>query len=161
MPYGDVLALVRGRTTHVDQLSTSTRDKRFSLGRALMTGGLVLSKTTTKHTQTLHDDSEQVLYLIRRDGREPMILRERRLRHDGLGADIRPTAGENFSQVVSMLRARAPRALYDDRMVAQRRAAQVVRAIGTPAEGKTTVSNSHENDLVAHLIAIAHRSGQL
>ena len=159
MPYADMLALIRARAAIVSDVQATMETKRLSLGRAVMSGGLVLSKTTTRHTHETHEDSEQVLYLIRRDGRDPMLLREQRLQHHGV--EIRPTSTENFVLLVASLRERAPHAFYDERMMTRRRPAQFVRTTGSTKERTTTHSNSEDTDLAAHLLAIAHRSGQL
>jgi hypothetical protein len=161
MPYADMLALLRARDTTVEEIATSTKERKFSFGRAAMTGGLILSKSKTKSARSTSEQSEQVLYLIRRDGREPMLLREGALRHEGLGEQIRPTALENFALVVASLRERAPQALYDERLMIQARNAASLRLSGTPTDRRTTQSNSDENDMAAHVIAIAFRSGQL
>jgi hypothetical protein len=90
---------------------------------------------------TRHEEHrEQVLYLFRRSGEAPFILRERGAIYSGLGADTAPTAFENFQRTIRRLRERAPDAAYDERLMT----ARTVRGI---ADG------SDAADLLAYLIA--------
>ncbi len=161
MPYGELLALIRATAAKVEQSSSTTKQKKLSLGRAAMTGGLVMRKATTSHERAEVEEREQVLYLIRKTGREPMILREHQLRHQGLGDQVKPTSLENFTTLVALLRQQAPHALYDDRLVSHRRKSSMTALAGTAADQVASSSNASENDLAAHLIAVAHLTGQL
>jgi len=161
MAYGDLLALIRAKAAKVEQSSSTTKQKKLSLGRAALTGGLVMRKSTTTHDRAEVEEREQVLYLIRNTGRDPMILREQQLRHQGLGEQVKPTSLENFVTLLAVLRQRAPQALYDDRLVTHRRKASMIAVAGTAASQVISSSNASENDLAAHLIAVAHLKGQL
>jgi len=76
-----------------------------------------------------------VLYLFRKSGATPWILREQGTHYEALGARLAPTAAPNFVTTVAELRARAPQACYDERLVARRTASPT------------------ELDLLAHLVA--------
>ncbi len=161
MPYGDLLALIRANSASIEQSSSMTKQKKLSLGRAAMTGGLVMRKTSTTDERATTEEREQVLYLIRKTGRDPMLLRERHLRHQGLGEQVKPTSLENFASLVVVLRQRAPQVLYDDRLATHRRKTSITSLAGSAAHQVTSSSNASENDLAAHLIAVAHLKGQL
>jgi hypothetical protein len=140
LPYDDMLALLRASHRTATTTTESVKDRKFRPGMAIATGGLVLSKTTTREVTTRRETREQVLYLFRRSGDAPMILRERTARYAGLGADLRPTSLENFATTVKHLRERAPRAFYDERLMSGRPIRGVLE--GIPA-----------TDLLAHLLA--------
>lgn len=123
------------RATHrmTTQTTTTTTQKKFDPLRAVMTGGLVMKKATTT-TQTSHaSDNEQVLYLF--GGPTPWIVREQHARYEALGSAVTTHSLKNFELTIAELRARAPNARYDDRLVARK---------GSP----------EDIDVLAHLIAV-------
>jgi hypothetical protein len=159
--YADLLGLVHASAATLEESTAVTQSKKFSLGRAVLTGGLVMRKKTTSERRDSSEQREQVLYLIRQDGRDPMILREQRLRHQGLGARAKPTSPENFATLITLLRERAPGALFDDRLFTRPRRATTTSVSGTAADRLAASSNASDNDLAAHLIVVAHRQRQL
>ena len=62
-----------------------------------------------------------------------------------------------LARLVDTLRERAPGALYDEQLLGARRRTDVT-AVG---RGTVAASNAGETDLAAHVIAVAHKSGQL
>jgi hypothetical protein len=141
LPYADILALLRA--THRSS-ETSVREdsvRKFRPGMAIATGGLVLSKTTKRQVVSKTETREAVLYIFRRSGAPPWILRERGARYAGLGSELRPTSLENFATTIRLLRERAPSAVYDERLVNG-------RSIRGVAEGIAA------SDLLAHLLAL-------
>ncbi len=142
-------AVHRQRTTSESEV----RDSKFSVARAVMTGGIVMTKTVKRETRAVTDEREAVLYIFRRGG-APWILRERGTRWAGHGRPIAPTAGANFQTTVGLLRERMPRAVYDDRLVTRRSAPE--RMAVAAGAGGTTMTTSSEGgvDLLAHLLAI-------
>jgi len=62
--------------------------------------------------------------------------------------------------LIDVLRARAPRALYDDRRLTQwRRSTTAISR--SPAHKISSSSNASGNDRAVHLLVIAHLNGQL
>lgn len=151
IPWADVVALVRAvHRTRVEQVE-KTAERKLSLGRAAMSGGLLMSKTvTTTKTQT-SEEREQVLYVFRRGG-FPLLMSQSRARYEGLGAEMRPVQLENFATVVRLLRERSPGAAYDERLLAPRPQNERLRA---GPSGQSSASSSDGADLLAHLVALA------
>lgn len=151
VPWRDVIAIVRAvhrtRTERIEK----TDDRKLSLGRAAMSGGLLVTKkvTTTKTQST--EEREQVLYLFRHGG-APLLIRQSGARYEGLGAELRPSQLENFTTLVRLLRQHAPEAPYDERLLAPRPQLDRVRAGGG---GVVSASTSDGVDLLAHLVALA------
>ena len=150
--WADLIAFVRAmhrtRSEHVEK----NAERKFSLGRAAMSGGVLMTKTvasTTKHTS---DEREQVLYVFRR-GATPFLFTQSRARYDGLGADLRASQIENFAVLIRLMRERAPDAVYDERLLAPRPGLDRVRPGATA--GSISASSSDGIDLLAHLIALA------
>jgi hypothetical protein len=152
LPFDDVAALLRA--THRQQLETreKTRELKFDVGRAVMSGGFAPTRTVERVTQSRLEEREQVLYLFRRSQEAPWILRETEAVYAGLGEALGATKFVNFQRTVQALRARIPTAAYDERLLS-RRAPERTRL--SSAGDTTTVSSSSEDgvDLLAHLLA--------
>jgi hypothetical protein len=150
-PWGDVLAFVRAthrtRTEHTEK----TDERKLSIGRAAMSGGLLMTKTVSKTTTQRTEEREQVLYVFRRGG-SPLLVSQSHARYERLGAELRPSQLENFTTLVRLLREHAPGAAYDERLLAPRPQVDSVRAGGG---GRVSASSSDGVDLLAHLIALA------
>jgi hypothetical protein len=140
MPYADVLALFRAThrttTTSVEEV----KERKLRPGMAIATGGLILSKKTTREVTTKTETREQVLYIFSKSGAPPWILRERGARYTGLGADLRPTSLENFATTIRRLREAAPHAYYDERLLS-----------GRPIRG--VAEGVEATDILAYLLA--------
>jgi hypothetical protein len=94
---------------------------------------------TRVHVQTdvtrAEHATEHVLFLVARDGGVPWVLRASEARYLALGPGLRPTVVENFMTTLGLLRARAPRSIYDERFVSHPLARQAevhVRGHETP-----------------------------
>jgi hypothetical protein len=140
LPYSDVLGLLRASHRTTTTSTQEVKERKLRPGMAIATGGLVMSKKTTREVTTKTEAREQVLYLFRKSGAAPWILRERAARYMGLGADLRPTSLENFTTTIRRLRELAPLAFYDERLMAGR----PIRGV---AEGIDTA------DILAYLLA--------
>jgi len=158
LPYASVLVTLRA--THHTRVETTTEEKsrKFSAGRALLTGGLVMTKSTTTSSTTRNESRQEVLYIFRNDNEPPWLLRESGAKYDRLGEHMAATEHANFLNTVSLLRARAPHAIADDRLVGRKvpeRIAQV--AVQSMARGRTIETSSEAGmDLLAHLLAMWH-----
>jgi hypothetical protein len=159
LPYADILCLLRAVHRRRAATETRTTETRFSAGRALLTGGLSNTKTVTKTTVESTDAREPVLYVFRRSGLPPWILRETGTHYEGLEEARGRTTIENFATTVRLLRERAPRALYDERLLLAHRARERHTLQGTSARATVTASSASGIDVLAHLIALAVQRG--
>lgn len=159
--WSDVLALVVATHVRSETTTVETSKKSLSLGRAAMTGGLLLSKTTHKTEHRANEEREPVLYMLHRQGQGHWLLTESRLRYGGLGPRRGPAAHDNFRALLDMLRRQVPGALYDDRLLTQKRAAGSLQMLGAAKARTLARSNAGETDLAAHLLAVGHVQQQL
>ena len=136
LPWSDIAVLVRGFDRRRTETSTTVTEKKLDMVRLVASGGLVRNKTTKREVVTRADDSEPILYLFRGSGATPWILREQGTHYEALGKKLSPAAGPNFVAAVAELRARAPHARYDERLVTRR-----------------GIASSHDLDVLAHLVA--------
>ncbi len=149
--WSDVIAFIRAvHRTRSESVEKNTSQK-FDLGRAAMSGGLMVTKKVTTTTTHASEEREPVLYVFRQSG-PPLLLEQSRTRYEGLGTDLRPSQLENFATLVRVLRDRAPRAAYDERLLAPRPGNDRIRA---GAHGGVSSSTSDGVDLLAHLVAMA------
>lgn len=160
LAYTDLLALIQASVRSQEQHTDVQKSRSFSLGRAALTGGLVMTKSKQKVTTQTRDERELVLYLFRKDG-SAVLLRESRLHYEGLGAEATHSAMLNFRKLAELLHQRAPHALFDDRLATQKRAASAQQLTGNALSQVLSSSNADENDLAAHLLAVGFLQGQL
>ena len=158
LPFGDVLALVAA--VHRTRVETEThlREKKFSVSRAILTSGLSMTKAVSTDAHAGVEDREGVLYVFRRSGATPWILRENGTDWSGHGRPVAPTRAENFRLAIEVLRARTPAAVFDHRLVTRKaRETASLRA----GSGSTSVTTSSDGgvDLLAHLIALSIARG--
>ena len=155
LPYRAIVALLRASHQTRTETRTETKAKEFSAGRALLSGGLMLRKSVTREERSVATEREQVLYLFGPNGSTPWILRERGTHYAGLGAAAGPSSTQYFLATLAELRKRAPRAVYDERLMQARKApTRSVRTAGTGAES-VAVSSIDGVDLLAHLLALS------
>ena len=115
-PGAAVSAMIRGvRRLETVDVQTSTL-RKLALGKALLTGGLAVTKKVTTTTERTTEEKEAFLLLLRRDGEPPIMLHERRLNYRCLGTGIQPSTFGNFTALLARLRVLAPGAPVDDRI---------------------------------------------
>jgi hypothetical protein len=152
LPLDDVLALVAAVHRRHEDKTTTTRETKFSMQRAIWTGGVAVTKTVSKETRSATEERVGVLYVFRRTGTTPWILHQQGTSWTGLPV-VAPTEAENFRAAVALLRERATGAVFDDRLVTRKAPERTSLSGGS---GNTTVRSSTEAgvDLLAHLVAL-------
>jgi hypothetical protein len=106
------LLLKVGTTTTANRTDKATL-RRFSLGKAVLTGGLAFTKKETVETTTTTASSEASVYLYA-EGHPPLVFHESDLQFQGLGPALQPTRQANWLRFVQELRGRTP--AFDDRL---------------------------------------------
>lgn len=153
LPAADMLALLRAVHHVRTDLRAEVTTKSFSVGRALASGGLMLSKTTKREERSTSTETEPVLYVFRASGEMPWILRERGTNYSALGRELGPSSMQNFLTTVRRLRELAPHAVYDERLLKLRvQAGPPVKRTGLDTETQTA-STASALDIAAHLLA--------
>jgi len=154
LPYDDVLALIAAVHRTRAQTETHVTEKKLSVTRAIVTSGLSMTKTVKKESHAASEERENVLYVFRRSGAMPWLLREGGVadwsRH---GQPLAASRLENFRLTVGALRAKAPGATFDDRLVTRKVQERAALAVGAGTKSITTSSDGSV-DLLAHLLAL-------
>jgi hypothetical protein len=153
LPFDDILALIRA--THRRRIETKAEvtERQFGIGRAVASGGLLLTKKVTREETRVIDERDQVLYIFRKSGERPWLLYERSSGYGWLGDMLAPSSLQNFVASVALLRARAPGAAYDERLMGHRKPLVFAAHGGTARAGGST-STEPTADLLAHLLAL-------
>lgn len=154
LPYDDVLALVAAVHRTRAHTETHVSEKKLSIARAVITSGLSMTKTVKKESHAAVEERENVLYLFRRSGAPPWLLREGGVGDwSGHGQPLAASRLENFRLTVGALRARATGATFDDRLVTRKVQERASLAVGAGTKSVTTSSDATV-DLLAHLLAL-------
>jgi len=139
LEYQEVTALLRATHRTSSETTEQVKERKLRPVMAVMTGGLVLSKTTERTVTSNAAHNEQVLYLFSRAQR-PWLLRERSAQYFGLGALLSASSFENFGTTIQQLRQRCSNAIYDERL-------KTSRPMRGVADGVAA------SDIYAHLLA--------
>jgi hypothetical protein len=116
LSFPDVELILRGIGI-VRSTSTETEKTRsVSLKRAVLSGGMAISRTDTTEAQVTTEERQAFLNLYATNG-SVLVFRENALSYDSLGPAPKPTRAENFADFVSRLRECCPGARYDERLL--------------------------------------------
>ncbi len=155
LEWTDVLCLLRAWHRARTATETKTTERKFDVGKSILSGGLANTTTVTKQTKESSERREQVLYVFRQSGRTPWILREQSTHYEGLGPALARTTIENFATTTRLLGQHAPHAAYDERLVTRARIPERAVRHGTTAESTVISSSASGVDVLAHLVALS------
>ena len=116
LPYRDIRLILCGLCITVHTENETVKERKFSMGKALMTSGLAMTKSTSHKIRTEEENRERFLYIYAPD-RQTVVLRENVLHYDSLGKALQPSRAANFNHVVAELRRQSPDAKFDDRLL--------------------------------------------
>ncbi len=115
LPYTAIRIVLRGlQLSRETEVHTET-SRKFSLGKALLTQGLSVTTTEKKEVRVQTENAEQFLFVY--GGERPVAIYEGEIAFTCLGKDVRPSRLENLNLVQERLRALAPGAWFDDRLL--------------------------------------------
>jgi hypothetical protein len=157
LPFDDILALLRATHRLRVESHAETVERKFRPAAAIVTGGVVLTKTVTRDVVSTTDERIPVVYLFRRSNERPWLLQATGTHYTTLGSLLRPTQMDNFLTTVRLLRERATSAAFDERLLAVRSLPErITRADAVLAEAAPLAEGL---DVLAHLLALwyAHR----
>jgi|GEM_PF-321949 len=116
LPWGAVRLVLRGLRSERTTMEHTETSRKLSVGRAVLTGGLVMTRKTTSTVHGSQEQSEQ-LVLVHGEAGERVVLAEGTLEFSGLGPLLQPARTANMGVLAEELKRRAPRAYHDDRLV--------------------------------------------
>lgn len=116
MAWPDVLAILRGLRASRSEVERREKSKSFSVGMAVATGGLKMTRTATKTVRSSEESTEQVILVYSRGG-PVALLAERELDFSCLGPGMSPSSTANMGELARRLREKANAAFYDERLL--------------------------------------------
>ena len=144
-PYSSVSLIQPGTRVEVSTETIKTTQVKFSAARALLTGGLSLTKKEVIEQTKKSEHSERFVLLTRNDGENDLMLYERRLNYQFLGSQMQASSFGNFELTVALLRSRT--------------AAVVDEKVTTPGfVGRLPKTRANPADLALYLVQLAHLS---
>jgi hypothetical protein len=114
--YSVVELILRGTGISSSTTTETTKQRSFSLGRAVLSSGLSVTKTTKTVREVTSQEREGFFILYAGDA-PPLEFRENRLLYDSLGPARKQSRAANFAFLVSELRSRCSAAQYDERLL--------------------------------------------
>lgn len=125
LPWEQVRLLLRvtGFSTHVE--SETRKEKKFSPGLAVASGGLMMRKTVKSTTETTVQVRQPFCYVYAPPS-PPLLLRQEEMDYASLGPDIQYSREANFNWICTELRRRCPDSVWDDRLGARPGQAQLL-----------------------------------
>ena len=114
--YQDVDLILRGMGISSSTSKETTRKRSLSLGAAVLTGGLQMTKTTKTTREVTKEEREGFLIIYAGAG-PAFAFHENGLVYDSLGPARALSRSANFVQLAAELRRRCSRARYDERLL--------------------------------------------
>ncbi len=114
--WADVLAIMRGLRASRSDVERTEKSRSFSVATAVATGGLKMTRTSTKTVHSRDESTEQVVLVYARDGRVAMLA-EHQLDFSCLGPAMHPASTGNMVELTHRLREKAKAAFYDERLL--------------------------------------------
>jgi len=124
--YASVDVIVLATSIVSTEHTEIVRERSFSPGRTLLTGGLVNTRTRESTQRSTHVDSEEIAFVFT-GGPQAFRFGESALVFQGLGDAMQPARTANFRYLLDQLRGRCATARFDDRL---RKRAQQVQLLG-------------------------------
>lgn len=142
-PLGSVRLLLPAIGISVQTESVTVTERKFSLGKTLLSGGIPLTKKVTRQEEVQTEEREKMLFVAAGD-LPLLVFRQNGMSYDGFGPAMKLSRELNFSHLIAELRRLCPGALYDDRLL--QRAGQV-RVLGPVVDPEVNL------DLAAAILA--------
>jgi hypothetical protein len=115
-PFAAVRLLQRGARTHSSTQVETTTKRQLNLGRALLSGGMMLTKKVTTTTERTTHAKEPFLLVQRGDGAPDLMVYEHRMSYQCLGAEMAHATLANLGLLAARLQTQCPQAPLDDRV---------------------------------------------
>ena len=115
-PLAAVRLLQRGARTHTSTEVEKTTTRKLDLGRAVLSGGMLLTKKVTQTTERTVHAKEPFLLVQRGDGEPDLMLYQHRMSYQCLGAEMGPATLANLGLLTARFQKLCPQAPLDDRV---------------------------------------------
>lgn len=141
--YGEIDLLLPATSVAGHTESRTVTERKFSIGRTLLAGGVPLTKKVKHQEEVSTEDRDELLHLYA-GSRPPFVFHRNGMVYDGLGAAMKLSRELNFAYLAGELRRLSPAAVYDERL--RHRAGQA-RLLGPTLNPETNL------DLAVEILA--------
>jgi hypothetical protein len=165
IPDDELALIVRGvRVTTIETTKTE-KQRKFSLGTAIVTQGLKTSRTEEKTVRDTQENTEHFVIVFGRNG-ECAAVYDTQVTFQSLGSALQSTKLGNMNWIGEELRRRGKKAVFDDRLVrlGRRMLPFIVPGGGASSAGGVTVARTETAssvDVLAAALFAAVREGKL
>ncbi|NQT24523.1 hypothetical protein HQ585_04145 [candidate division KSB1 bacterium] len=116
IPYEKIDVLLPTTSTLTYSETTTTTERKFSLGKTMLMG-MPMSKKVETQQEVTSEEYKKVLYLYVSKRQQPIIFNQEGLTYEGLGEAMQLSRGLNFAYLINELHRLSPGAAYDDRLL--------------------------------------------
>lgn len=116
IPFAAIDLLLRGVRQIQRTQTEMVTQKKVAIDRMILSGGLINTRMQETTRTTTETDADE-LVVVFAGAEAPWVLRERELVYQSLGPALQPSRTANFRFLARELRARAPQATWDERLV--------------------------------------------
>ncbi len=120
------LLLVATCTAGQSQIMVTETQRKFSLGKTVLAGGIPMTKKVKSETVVVTEERDETLWLYTRKGARAIFDRAA-MNYNSLGDAMQLTRDLNFSHFKNELQRLAPQATFDDRLLKR---AALIRLLG-------------------------------
>ncbi len=114
--YDGITRLVQGQDHRRETETRTSSRRKLALGKALATGGMIMTKTEKTTRTTIHETGGPFL-VVYAAGSPALAFRESELQYQGLGAALQPGGAANFQTLIAELCARAGDATWNGQLM--------------------------------------------
>ncbi len=114
--FQDINLVLRGIRISRSTTTKTVKERSVDLGRAVLSGGMMMTKTT-KTTQDVTTEARERFVNLYAGDAPAIVFRENALDYNSLGSARKPSRSENFTYLVAELRRCCPGARCDERLM--------------------------------------------
>jgi hypothetical protein len=131
--FQDVDLILRGIRISHSTTTETVKDRSLDLGRAVLSGGMMITKTT-KTTRDVPTEARELFINLYAGDAPTIVFRENALDYNSLGPARKPSRSENFTYLVAELRRCCQGAQYDERLMNRAAQAALLGPLLNPEE---------------------------
>ncbi|HEY3572140.1 MAG TPA: hypothetical protein VGP73_29710 [Thermoanaerobaculia bacterium] len=123
--YRDLDLFLRGVKLDERTETKTTEQRKFSLSRAVLTQGLMMTKTVRTTDKVTSVDREEFFHLYA-PGHPPLVFRSGALDYRSFGHALQPSVQANFTLLVEEMRRALPQVSYNERLANRQSRARIL-----------------------------------
>ncbi|MEE9523365.1 MAG: hypothetical protein V3V59_01280 [Thermodesulfovibrionales bacterium] len=148
--YDDVDLILCGKGIRTEKVTITEKSRKLSLGRAVITSGLMMTKKEGKDREDVTENREGFIHLYG-GTKAVLVFRENAVDYSSLGTLMKPSRYANFTFVAEELKRRCRNASYDESLLNKSVQKQILGPLFEPEENL---------DIAISLIAAMFRKGR-